>query len=116
MSKEIRSPNDETDGRRRAYEGVARPEPFAKGVAEQVQTEAPYARGGQPIVLRYSAMRRILLVIPISAVIIAGLMAFKLTRHYEPRVEESATDVRPAPVFQLYDQHSQIVRLARYVG
>ncbi len=48
--------------------------------------------------------------------LIAGLVIFKLNRRYEPPVEETAADVRPAPLFQLYDQHSQIARLARYVG
>ncbi len=61
-------------------------------------------------------MRRLLIVIPVSAAVIAGLVAFKLTRRYEPAVEESPRVVRPAPLFQLYDQHSQIVRVARYVG
>ena len=61
-------------------------------------------------------MRRIFLVLPISAVVIGGLIAFKLTRTTEPIDEETTTNVRPAPLFQLYDEHSQIVRLARYVG
>jgi peroxiredoxin len=61
-------------------------------------------------------MRQILLVIPISAAVIAGLVAFKLTRHYEPPPEEFVTDVRQAPLFKLEDQHSQIVRLQAYVG
>jgi peroxiredoxin len=61
-------------------------------------------------------MRRILLVIPVSAALIAGLVAFKLTRHYEPPSEEIATVVRPAPLFEIEDQHSQIVRLQTYFG
>jgi peroxiredoxin len=61
-------------------------------------------------------MRRILLIIPVSAALIAVLVAFKLTRRYEPPADESANDARPAPLFQLYDEHSQIVRLARYIG
>lgn len=61
-------------------------------------------------------MPRILIVIPISAVIIAGLVAFKLTRHYEPLSEEFAAVARPAPLFKLEDQHSQIVRLEAYFG
>jgi peroxiredoxin len=60
--------------------------------------------------------RWLLLVIPASAAVIAGLVAFKLTRQYEPAVDDSPVGVRPAPLFQLYDQHSQIVRLARDVG
>jgi peroxiredoxin len=61
-------------------------------------------------------MRRILLVIPISAGVIAGLVAFKLTRHYAPPSEEIATVARATPLFKLEDQHSQIVRLEAYVG
>src|SRR6266478_4957443 len=63
-------------------------------------------------------MRRILLLIPVSAALIAGLVAFKLTRHYEPPVEvPSAAAVRPAPLLTLYDQNSEIVRLKeRYIG
>jgi peroxiredoxin len=62
-------------------------------------------------------MRRILLVIPISAAVIAAMVAFKLTRHHEPPAEdESAAVVRPAPLLKLYDQKSEIVRLERYVG
>jgi len=61
--------------------------------------------------------RRILLVIPVSAVIIAGVVAFKLNRHYDERPMASVPgDLRPAPVFRLYDQHSQIVRLERYLS
>jgi peroxiredoxin len=62
-------------------------------------------------------MRRILLVIPISAAVIAGLVAFKLTRYYQPPTDEDfTTAVRPAPLLKLYDQKSEIVRLERYVG
>jgi len=60
--------------------------------------------------------RRTFLVIPISAALIAGMVVFKLNRHYEPVVDEPVTEVRPAPDFKLYDQHSEIVRLARYRG
>jgi peroxiredoxin len=66
--------------------------------------------------VRSSRSRRLLLMLPVSAAVIAALVAFKLTRRYEPAVEESPGVVRPAPLFQLYDQHSQIVRLARDVG
>ena len=65
-------------------------------------------------------MRRIVWVLPISAAVIAGLLAFKLTRRYESPAEESAFeapfDARPAPHFQLYDQHSRTVRLVSYKG
>jgi len=63
-------------------------------------------------------MRRIFLVIPVAAALIAGVVAFKLTRRYEPRSElPSAAVVRPAPLFKLYDQNSELVRLKeRYIG
>lgn len=63
-------------------------------------------------------MRRIALVLPISAAIIAGLIAFKLTRQYEDAGDESAFDVRPVPrpYFKIEDQHSRIVRLESYIG
>jgi peroxiredoxin len=65
--------------------------------------------------------RRIVLVIPISAVLIAGLMAYKMTRRYEPPVESNAGESnefegRPAPLFSIEDQHSRMVRLKSYVG
>lgn len=61
-------------------------------------------------------MRRILLVIPVSAAVIIALVAFKMTRTYEPVAAGSTGDVRPAPLFQLPDEHSRTVRLASYVG
>lgn len=61
-------------------------------------------------------MRRIVLVLPISAAVIAGLVVFKLTRRYEAPAEENAFDVRPAPHFQLEDTHSRMVRLKSYLG
>lgn len=60
--------------------------------------------------------RWIILVIPISAVAIAGLVAYKMTREYAPPAEESAFDVRPAPLFEIEDQHSRKVRLKSYIG
>jgi peroxiredoxin len=60
--------------------------------------------------------RRIALVIPISAAVIAGLVVFKWTRRYEAPAEENAFDVRPAPHFHLEDTHSRIVRLESYIG
>jgi len=61
-------------------------------------------------------MRRIVWVLPISAAVIAGLVAYKMTRRFEDTADESAFDVRPAPLFQLADQHSRIVRLKSYIG
>lgn len=62
-------------------------------------------------------MRKILLVIPVSAVVIAGLVWHRLNRPpaAAPLTAFAAT-MRPAPLFQLYDEQSQIVRLARYIG
>lgn len=62
-------------------------------------------------------MRKILLVIPISAVIIAALVWYRI-QHPPAAVAHTATaaTMRPAPLFQLYDEQSQIVRLARYIG
>jgi peroxiredoxin len=62
-------------------------------------------------------MRRIFLVIPISGIIIAGLVWYRLHRpptNTAPVAPVKA--VRPAPQFLLYDDQSQIVRLARYLG
>jgi peroxiredoxin len=56
------------------------------------------------------------LAIPISAAVIAGLVAYKMTRRYEPPAEESASDVRFAPLFAIEDQHRRMVRLASYIG
>jgi peroxiredoxin len=62
-------------------------------------------------------MRRILLVIPISGIIIAGLVWYRLHRPPASAVPVApAMAVRPAPQFLLYDDQSQIVRLARYIG
>ena len=63
-----------------------------------------------------STRRRIVLVIPISAAVIAGLVVFKWTRRYEAPADDIAFDVRPAPYFQLEDTHSRMVRLKSYIG
>ncbi len=54
--------------------------------------------------------------IPISAVVIAGLVTFKMTRNYAPPAEESEFDARLAPLFEIEDQHSRKVRLKSYIG
>lgn len=62
-------------------------------------------------------MRKLVLVIPISAVAIGGATAWKLTRPpAEPVAVVRAADVRPAPRSALYDEHAEIVRLERYYG
>jgi peroxiredoxin len=62
------------------------------------------------------ARRRVVLVIPISAAVIAGLVIYKMTRRYEVPAEINTFDVRPAPYFQLEDTHSRMVRLKSYSG
>lgn len=62
-------------------------------------------------------MRRLFLVLPISAIVIAVLVVYRLNRPPAPPVAAAiASAVRPAPLFQLYDENSQIVRLSRYLG
>ena len=61
-------------------------------------------------------MRRILLILPLSAVVIAGLIAFKVTRRYESSTAADYEKPQPAPRFLLADEHSQIVRIERYLG
>lgn len=62
-------------------------------------------------------MRKLFLVIPASALIIAGLIVYRLNRPpVTPAATAVASAVRPAPLFQLYDENSQIVRLSRYLG
>jgi len=58
------------------------------------------------------------LILPLSAVVIGGLIAYKLTRPPAAAVSmgEELLVAGRAPLFELYDEHSQIVRLARYLG
>lgn len=62
-------------------------------------------------------MRRLYLVPPLAALAIIGMSLWKITR---PPVEYAAVAMpptgRPAPLFELYDDNSQIVRVARYIG
>jgi peroxiredoxin len=64
-------------------------------------------------------MPRIILVLPLAAVLIAAASVWKLTRPPAPRVT-STTDptlVRLAPTFRLFDTQNQPVRLdQRYIG
>jgi peroxiredoxin len=55
-------------------------------------------------------MRRIFLVIPLAAVAILGLAAFKLSRRYEPLRPEDYARPEPAPAFSLADEHQRLVR------
>src|SRR5262249_16421102 len=63
-------------------------------------------------------MRRRILVLPLAAVIIAGLVTYKLLQKHPPRPPtlSASPAVFPAPLFQLHDEHSKMFRLARYLG
>jgi peroxiredoxin len=61
-------------------------------------------------------MRRIFLILPVSAAAICGLVAYKLSRHYEPLSPRDYEKPPPAARFQLPDEHSRVVRLERYLG
>lgn len=64
-------------------------------------------------------MRRLFYILPISAAVILLLVGYKLTRPKPPPVSISEIARRinyPPPLFQLYDEHSQIQRLATYLG
>ena len=55
-------------------------------------------------------MRRIFLLIPLSAAVLIGLAAFKLSRRYEPMRPEDYAQPEPAPAFALADEHQRLVR------
>ena len=63
-------------------------------------------------------MKPRILILPFSALVIAGLAVWRLQR--EPsKVERPTATVeskRLAPQFELYDQRSQLVKFARYLG
>src|SRR5690242_10679541 len=63
-------------------------------------------------------MRRILLIPPIAALVILLLIVYRLNRPEPVRTQEASPIVaaRPMPLFQLYDEQSQLVRVQRYVG
>lgn len=64
-------------------------------------------------------MSKVLLVIPVSAILIAGLVTYKLSRPQAPSMvfpAAGADVVRPAPLFRLNDEHMQLVRLERTFG
>ena len=64
-------------------------------------------------------MRKRILFLPIGAVVIAALCAYKLTRTYEtPAPPTELTSKRRAPGFVLFDHHKppQSVRLEGYLG
>ena len=59
--------------------------------------------------------RRPLILLALAAAIIVGLCLYKVTRTYDASTATAAS-LRPAPLFTLYNQHSQLVRLERYLG
>ncbi len=61
-------------------------------------------------------MKRRVLVLPIAAVIIIACVAARLMR--EPRSSRPVPPVQrcPAPSFELYDHHRQLVKFQRYLG
>lgn len=64
-------------------------------------------------------MRRRALILPFSAVVIAGLCAYKLTRSDKPTDADGSVVInRPAPQFELYNHRKppQIIRLASFLG
>jgi len=63
-------------------------------------------------------MRKLLLIPPIAAVVITLLVIYRLNRPEPVRTQELSPVVvaRPLPLFQLYDEQSQLVRVQRYVG
>ncbi len=62
--------------------------------------------------------RRRILVLPVAAIVILGLVAYKLTRSYPRQAEvvENLADVRPAEPFSAYDPDNKPVRLGAYLG
>lgn len=64
-------------------------------------------------------MRYRILVLPLAALLITGLVVYKSNRTYReltPEERNAVQNQRPAPQFALHDQKSQMFRLARYSG
>src|SRR5262245_22441904 len=63
-------------------------------------------------------MRKLFLVVPVAAVVITALVAYRYLRPSAPPPSEAAiaAAVRPAPLMQLNDEHMRPVRLASYLG
>lgn len=64
-------------------------------------------------------MRLRILVLPLAAVLLAGLVAYKSSQTYRdltPEERAAAERRRPAPMFTLHDQESQPFKLSRYAG
>jgi len=63
-------------------------------------------------------MKPRVLILPISAVIIIGMVTWRLNRDADVSliVRTTVDERRLAPRFELYDQHSQFVKFERYLG
>lgn len=62
------------------------------------------------------AWRPRVMVLPLAAVIIVGLVAFKLSQPPQPRTLATLEERRPAPKFAALDSHNELVKLERYLG
>lgn len=56
------------------------------------------------------------LVLPIAAAIIVGLVAFKLSQPPQPRPSGTIDERRPAPKFMALDSNNQLLKFERYLG
>ncbi len=56
------------------------------------------------------------MVLPIAAAIIVGLVAFKLSQPPQPRSLATQEERRSAPKFAALDSHNELVKLERYLG
>lgn len=56
------------------------------------------------------------LVLPIAAVIIVGLVAFKLSQPPQPRSQAIIDERRPAPKFLALDSQNELLKFERYLG
>jgi peroxiredoxin len=64
----------------------------------------------------HSASRRILFALPVAAVILAGLVAWKLTRPPAPPVVIAGAAARLVPKLELMDSRGQLFRLRSHLG
>ena len=56
------------------------------------------------------------LVLPIAAAVIVGLVVFKLSQPPQPRSSATFDERRPAPKFLALDSQNQLVKFERYLG
>jgi len=57
-----------------------------------------------------------ILVLPIAAIVIGGLVFWRLTREERSPTVSRAVALQMAPRFELYDQSSRLVKFERYLG